>query len=91
MAQKLETKENLSKSPIKSPIKDAEWCFQFFDNEPMIFAYQEAGEVPKPLIFQIQPEEGEGLNFHQNGMSFRIFPRPISEATKLEREKENQK
>ena len=67
-------------------IEDAEWCFQFFNNEPIVFAWQDKGKEPAPLVLQIQPQDGDGLNFQQNGMSFRIFPRPISEETKKERE-----
>jgi hypothetical protein len=66
-------------------IGDAEWCFQFFNNEPIVFAYSNENEVAAPLTLQIQSIEGQGLNFQQNGMVFRIFPRPISEETKLER------
>ncbi len=76
--------------PKKEPISDAEWCFQFFNNEPIVFAWQEAGAEVSPLVLQIQPKEGEGLNFQQNGMEFRIFPQPISEKTKLERVKEKE-
>jgi hypothetical protein len=72
--------------PEAQPIKDAEWCFQFFNNEPIVFAWSNEGEEPAPLVLQLQPVENEGLNFQQNGMSFRIFPRPISEETKKERE-----
>jgi hypothetical protein len=75
--------------PEAKTIEDAEWCFQFFNNEPIVFAWQEEGVEPAPLILQIQPKDGQGLNFQQNGMSFRIFPRQISEKTKLEREKQN--
>lgn len=67
-------------------IQDAEWCFQFFNNEPIVFAWQDEGGEPAPLVLQIQPKEGEGLNFQQNGMTFKIFPRPISEETKKERQ-----
>ncbi len=67
-------------------IEDAEWCFQFFNNEPIVFAWQDKGNEPAPLVLQIQPKDGDGLNFQQNGMTFRIFPRPISEETKKERE-----
>jgi len=73
------------------PILDAEWCFQFFNNEPVVFAYSNEGEEASTLTLQIQPKEGEGLTFKQNGMLFTVFPRPISEETKLERAKENQK
>ena len=66
-------------------IADAEWCFQFFNNEPIVFAFSNEGEVATTLSLQIEPIENEGLNFQQNGMTFRIFPRPISEETKKER------
>ena len=70
-------------------ILDAEWCFQFFNNEPIVFAYTNEGEVAAPLNLRIEPDEGDGLTFQQNGMSFRVFPRPISEETKLQRKNES--
>lgn len=73
-----------------NPIVDAEWCFQFFNNEPVVFAFSNEGEIASSLQMKIEPIEGQGLNFQQNGMTFRIFPRPISEETKLERKKENE-
>ena len=76
-------------SPEVTPIADAEWCFQFFNNEPITFAWSNEGEEAAPLVLQIQPQEGEGLNFQQNGMTFRVFPREISEETKIERKKQN--
>jgi hypothetical protein len=72
--------------PEAQPIQDAEWCFQFFNNEPIVFAFSNEGETATPLTLQIQPKESDGLNFQQNGMTFKIFPRPISEETKKERE-----
>lgn len=71
------------------PIEDVEWCFQFFNNEPIVFAFSNEGEEPAPLVLQLQPTEGEGLNFQQNGMTFRIFPREISEETKQQRAEQN--
>ncbi len=73
-------------TPEAQPIVDAEWCFQFFNNEPIVFAFQQEGQETSPLVLQLQPKENEGLNFQQNGMIFRIFPRAISEETKKERE-----
>ena len=75
--------------PEAQPIQDAEWCFQFFNNEPIVFAWSNEGEEPAPLVLQLQPIEDEGLNFQQNGMTFRIFPRPISEETKQQRQEQN--
>lgn len=81
-----EVKSEIEQLPT---IQDAEWCFQFFNNEPVVFGYQSKGSEPLPLTLQILAKEGESLNFKQNGMEFRIFPRPISEETKLERENES--
>lgn len=77
-------------APEKKPILDAEWSFQFFNNEPITFAWSNEGEESAPLVLQIQPEEGEGLNFQQNGMIFRIFPKPITEETKKIRKEQNE-
>jgi hypothetical protein len=81
--------ENKSEMEQLPTIQDAEWCFQFFNNEPVVFAWQQEGVEPNPLVLQIEPKDGDGLNFQQNGMSFRIFPRPISEKTKQQRQDES--
>lgn len=70
-------------------IEDAEWCFQFFNNDPIVFAWQNEGQEPSPLVLQIQPNETDKLTFRQNGMEFSIFPRPISEETKTQRKLES--
>jgi len=76
--------------PEAQPIQDAEWCFQFFNNEPTVFAWSNEGEEPVPLTIQLDPIAGEGLNFQQSGMTFKIFPRPISEETKQQRAEQNE-
>ena len=81
-----EVKSEMEQLPT---IQDAEWCFQFFNNEPIVFAWSNEGEEPAPLVLQLQPTEGEGLNFQQNGMTFRVFPREISEETKQQRAEQN--
>jgi len=75
--------------PEEKIITDTEWCFQFFNNEPIVFAWSNEDEEPAPLVLQLQPTEGEGLNFQQNGMTFRVFPREISEETKQQRAEQN--
>lgn len=75
--------------PEAKPLTDAEWCFQFFNNEPIVFAWSNEGETPSPLTLQLEAVEGEGLNFQQNGMIFKIFPRQISEETKKQRAEQN--
>ena len=70
-------------------IKDAEWCFQFFNNEPVVFGWQTENTEPSPLVLQLQPMEGDVLTFKQNGMEFKIFARPISEDTKQIRKEQD--
>jgi hypothetical protein len=70
-------------------IEDAEWCFQFFNNEPVVFGWNDEGSTATALVLQIQPKESDGLTFQQNGMTFKIFPRPISEESKKQRKEEN--
>jgi hypothetical protein len=74
----------------EEPLKDAEWCFQFFDNEPVVFGWSAEGEEPGNLTFELKPVKSEGMNFTQNGMAFRIFPREITEETKKLRAEKKQ-
>ena len=71
-------------------IEDVEWCFQFFNNEPEVFAFSNEGEPAGNLSIELKPFEGEGLSFTHNGMTFKIFPRHISEESKIARAKENE-
>jgi hypothetical protein len=75
--------------PEAQPITDAEWCFQFFDNEPYVFAWSSENEPAGALTIELKPVESEGLVFQNNGMTFKIFPRAISEETKQRRLEEN--
>ena len=86
--EELGTQEEIN-IPEAQTIVDSEWCFQFFNNEPIVFAFQDEGAEPSPLVLQIEPKDGQGLNFQQNGMVFRIFPRPISEKSIKQRQEEN--
>ena len=70
-------------------IKQAEWCFQFFDNEPVVFAYAKSDTESSNLIIELRPVSDDTLTFTQNGMSFKIFPREMSEESKQSREQQN--
>ena len=98
MEQEKETKfelvadANTDNTAVTEPIqfKDAEWCFQFFNNDPVVFAWSaENLAEPTPLVIQLQPHSGESIVFKQNGMEFKIFPRQISEETKKQREQQD--
>jgi hypothetical protein len=71
---------------------DCEWCFQFDDDEPQIFAWMDdelnKEEDPK-VMFSITNVKDSYINFtHQNGKVFKLFAREISEQGKELREKQ---
>ena len=70
--------------------EQAEWCFQFFDNEPVVFGYSKNEDKASNLIIELRPIEDDTLTFKQNGMEFKIFPREMSEESKQLREKQKQ-
>lgn len=65
---------------------EAEWCFQFFDTEPVVFAWSEEGAEAGDLILTINPTENSAISFGDKGMVFKLFSREISEETKKLRE-----
>ena len=69
---------------------DCEWCFQFDEDEPQIFAWMDdelnKEEDPK-VMFSITNVKDSYINFtHQNGKVFKLFAREISEQGKELRE-----
>ena len=70
-------------------IQQAEWCFQFFDNEPVVFAYSKSDSDSSNLVIELRPVSDDVLTFTQNGMSFKIFPREMSEESKQLRDQQN--
>jgi len=69
-------------------IQQAEWCFQFFDNEPVVFAYAKSETESSNLVIELRPVGDDTLVFQQNGMSFKIFPREMTEESKQLREQQ---
>lgn len=70
-------------------INHPEWCFQFFDNEPVPFAYAKMEGIRDPLVLEVKPIENEALIFQYKGMSFKIFARELSEEGKNELKSES--
>lgn len=66
-----------------------EWCFQFFDTDPIPFAFSKNEGTKDPLILEIKPIENDGITFQFKGMKFRIFAREISEQSKNELKSES--
>jgi hypothetical protein len=86
----LHSDETAEPNANKNTIADAEWCFQFFENDPVVFAWQNEGEQPGPMVLRIEPTTDDKLTFSFRGMNFSIFPRPISEETKRIRSQQNE-
>lgn len=76
----------LTNTEIESKrLKDAEWCFQFDEDDAQIFAWTDENmenENPK-IELSIENIEGANITFtHKNGKTFKIFVREITEEGK---------
>lgn len=73
--------------------ENCEWCFQFDEDEPQIFAWTDdemnKNEDPK-VIFTISNLENSYINFTnaESGKSFKVFARELSEQGKQLRDKQ---
>jgi hypothetical protein len=62
--------------------KQAEWVFQFDDEEPVVFAWINDPNEPGELNLNLKPNNRSDLQFtDRNGRSFKIFAREITEPT----------
>ncbi len=67
--------------------EDCEWCFQFDEDEPQVFAWTDpeisADENPK-IIFEITNGENSYITFTngKSGKTFKIYAREISDIGK---------
>ena len=103
MAKAKKTKKEKVIEPIKldsqlgetkleqNKYEECEWCFQFDEDEPQIFAWTDSEmnstEDPK-IVFTITNGENSYINF-QNGKSgkkFKLFARQLSDEGKSMRE-----
>jgi len=95
MSEKLEqtegTLEQIGELKLQSPkeFQQAEWCFQFFDSEPVVFAWSQSETEPGTLVLEVKPTENSGLTFVKDGMEFKLFARELTEVGKQMREEQN--
>jgi hypothetical protein len=74
-------------------INDAEFCFQFDDDEPIAFAWSE-GPLENPLgsphkfSFEMEAVEGANIVFSNGVKTFKIIARPISDENRELREQQ---
>ena len=90
-SEQLQPTDNIALSQKK--YEECEWCFQFDEDEPQVFAWTDdelnKSEDPK-VIFTITNVENSYITF-QNGKTgklFRLFARELSEEGKELRQKQ---
>jgi hypothetical protein len=79
--------DNTQLEPIgltQEKLENCEWCFQFDEDEPQIFAWtgddMNKDEEPK-VIFTVSNTKNSYITFtHKNGKSFKLFARQLSDA-----------
>jgi hypothetical protein len=67
--------------PTHAKLKECEWCFQFGEDEPQIFAWtndEDLDENPT-VTFTITNSEDSYITFSKNGNIFKLFARPLSD------------
>jgi len=81
----LSSEEQVS-MPEPKVYEDCEWCYQFNDGEPTVFAFSNPPQTNNELTFTINNTEDSAMVFTNKDGEFKIFAREITEATKIKRE-----
>jgi hypothetical protein len=89
-----EVVEPIGEIKLSEPKKmeQCEWCFQFDDDEPKVFAWtNEDMEDEEPTVnFTIGNTEGAYVSFTKDGKRFKLFARELSDEGKQLREFQTQ-
>ena len=89
------TEQGTIKLSEPKKLEECEWCFQFDNDEPQIFAWTDdqmnKDEEPQ-VIFTITNTENSYITFTnaKSGKSFRLFARELSDEGKAMREKQRE-
>lgn len=68
--------------------EQAEWCFQFDEEEAHAFAWSQNENDPGDLNFNIAPTEGANITFRSpSGKVFTLFVREMTDAVREARDK----
>ena len=67
--------------------KEAEWVFQFDNEEPIVFAWSDDSQEPGEVTITLKPNSNSSIAFASASGEklFRMYSRPITEQTKLMR------
>jgi hypothetical protein len=79
---------NSNRIEYKKEYKEAEWVFQFDDDDPVIFAWSDDDKGIGEINITLKSNSESNVIFYSPDKSklFRLYSRPISESTKLLRE-----
>ena len=73
-------------------LEQCEWCFQFDDDEPKVFAWtsEDMTDEEPTVNFTIGNTEGVYVSFTKDGKRFKLFARELSDEGKQLREFQTQ-
>ena len=80
--------EEMAQQIASQILPDAEWCFQFGEEEPVVFAWSNEDDTEAVFNLTIPAIQGTAASFKcpNTGKTFNIMVRPMSEETKAARE-----
>jgi hypothetical protein len=88
-----EVLEPIGEIKLAEPKKyeQCEWCFQFDDDEPKVFAWtsEDMTDEEPTVTFTIGNTEGAYVSFSKDGKTFKLFAREITDTGKELREFQN--
>ena len=74
--------ENTQQNAEQELLYEAEWCFQFDNDEPQIIAVTPEGHEGQPLSITvaINNTENSNVSFTKDGKIFQLYSRPITDS-----------
>jgi hypothetical protein len=80
MAEQLEPVGEI-RLPEPKKMEQCEWCFQFDEDEPKVFAWtdEDMQDEDPTVTFTIGNTEGAYVSFTKDGKTFKLFARPLTE------------
>jgi len=71
--------------------EQCEWCFQFDEDEPKVFAWtsEDMTDEEPTVTFTIGNTEGAYVSFSKDGKTFKLFARELTDTGKELREFQN--
>jgi len=90
--KKLPTNEELRLNISKEVYEQCEWCFQFDDGEPQIFAWtdENMSDEEPTVTFTLNNTKESYITFTKDKKVFKLFTRELSDAGKELRAKANE-